>query len=171
MKSSFGPIASVRKVAPEASAIARLHFGMAVCIVMPLNSPAESIGSVALPASMLYVNCAAGSRGDGSARHPYWRISDALETARMLRTKNPRPVTISVAAGICSGNFETQPTDQSTRPPELLPHVLNVPNLTLHGAGVMEYADGYPVAPRVGTATTVTVDTLRLSGDTVGEVK
>ena len=33
---------------------------------------------------------------------------------------------------------------------------------TLHGAGVMEYAEGYPVAPRAGTATTVTVDTQRL---------
>ena len=163
MKFSFGPNASVRKVAPAASAIALLHFGMAMCIVMPLPSRAQSIGSMALPASMLYVNCAAGSRGDGSARHPYWRITDALETARVLGQRSPRPVTISVAAGICSGNFETQPIGQRTRPPELLPLVLNVPDLTLHGAGVMEYTGGYPAAPRVGTATTVTVDTLRLS--------
>jgi len=34
-----------------------------------------------------------------------------------------------------------------------------VPNLTLHGAGIMEYAEGYPVAQRPGTATTITVDT------------
>jgi hypothetical protein len=50
-------------------------------------------------------------------------------------------MTNSVAAGTCSRNFETQPTGQTTRPPELLALVLNVPNLTLHGAGVMKYAD------------------------------
>ena len=109
----------------------------------------------------IYVDCAATSRGNGSARRPYWRITDALERARQLRPEDPRRIVIRVAAGICSGNFETQPTGQTTRPPELLPLVLNVPNLTLHGAGIMEYAEGYPVAQRPGTATTVTVDTVR----------
>jgi hypothetical protein len=125
-------------------------------------SLAQSAGTAASSPSMLYVDCAATSRGDGSSARPYWRITDALESARILRNWIPRRITISVAPGICSGNFETQPTGQTTRPPELLPLVLNVPNLTLHGAGVMEYAGRYPVAPRVGTATTVTVDTLRL---------
>src|SRR5262249_27151739 len=45
---------------------------------------------------------------------------------------------------------------------ELLPLVLNVPDLTLHGAGIMEYGAGFPVAMRAGTATTVSVDTQRL---------
>ncbi len=108
----------------------------------------------------VYVDCAATSRGNGSAKRPYWRITDALDRARQLRREDPRRIVIRVAAGICSGNFETQPTGQTTRPPELLPLVLNVTDLTLHGAGIMEYAEGYPVAQRPGTATTVTVDTL-----------
>ena len=123
---------------------------------------AQSAGTVASSPSTLYVDCAATSRGDGSAARPYWRITDALESARILRNWSPRRITISVAPGICSGNFETQPTGQTTRPPELLPLVLNVPDLTLHGAGVMEYAGRFPIAPRAGTATTVTVDTQRL---------
>jgi hypothetical protein len=123
---------------------------------------AQLAGTAALSPSTLYVDCAATSRGDGSAARPYWRITDALEGARILRNWSPGRITISVAPGICSGNFETQPTGQTTRPPELLPLVLNVPDLTLHGAGVMEYDGRYPVAPRAGTATTVTVDTLRL---------
>jgi hypothetical protein len=110
----------------------------------------------------LYVDCAAPSRGNGSAARPYWRITDALEKARALRRGSPGRITIRVAAGICSGNFEIQPTRQETRPPELLPLVLNVPNLTLHGAGVMQYANGYPADLRAGTATTLTVDTERL---------
>ena len=123
---------------------------------------AQSAGTAASSPAALYVDCAATSRGDGSAAHPYWRITDALEGARILRNWSRGRITIRVAPGICSGNFETQPTGQTTRPPELLPLVLNVPNLTLHGAGVMEYAGRYPVVPRAGTATTVTVDTLRL---------
>src|SRR5262249_51160459 len=69
---------------------------------------------------------------------------------------------IRVAAGICGGNFEAQPADQTTRPPELLPLVVNIPNLTLHGAGVMDYAGDYPIALRHGSETTLTVDTPRL---------
>ena len=109
----------------------------------------------------IYVDCAAASRGNGSTRRPYWRITDALERARQLRPADPRRIVVRVAPGVCSGNFETQPTGLTTRPPELLPLVLNVPNLTLHGAGIMQYAEGYPVAHRAGTATTVTVDTFR----------
>ena len=113
----------------------------------------------------IHVDCAAASQGDGSAERPYWRITDALESARELRHESPRRIVIRVASGVCSGNFETQPIGQRTRPPELLPLVLNVPNLTLHGAGIMEYAEGFPVAQRPGTATTLTVDTFRYGWD------
>jgi hypothetical protein len=136
--------------------------GIAICAATPRASHAQLVGTAASSPATVYVDCAVTSRGNGSVARPYWRITDALESARMLRRGSPRPITISVAPGICSGNFETQPTGQRTRPPELLPLVLNVPNLTLHGAGAMEYADGYPVAPRAGTATTVTVDIPRL---------
>ena len=44
----------------------------------PLACLAQSLESVTSSPSTLYVNCAAGSHGDGSARHPYWRITDAL---------------------------------------------------------------------------------------------
>ena len=133
--------------------------GIAICAAGPRPSHAEAVGTTASSPAKVYVDCAATSRGNGSATHPYWRITDALRKARALRRENQGRIFIRVAPGTCSGNFETQPTGQSTRPPELLPLVLNVANLTLHGAGVMEYADGYPVGPRAGTATTLTVDT------------
>lgn len=136
--------------------------GIAICAATPRPGHAQSVETAASSPATVYVDCAATSRGNGSAARPYWRITDALEKARALRRGSPGRITIRVAPGICSGNFETQPTGETTRPPELLPLVLNVPNLTLHGAGVMEYADGYPVAPRAGTATTVTVDTMHL---------
>ena len=135
---------------------------IALSAVAPCPGHAQSFEHAASSPATVYVDCAAASRGDGSARRPYWRITDALESARRLRRESPRPIVIRVAPGVCSGNFETPPVGQKTRPPELLPLVLNVPDLTLHGAGVMEYAEGYPVAPRTGTATTVTVDTQRL---------
>ena len=34
---------------------------------------------------MIHVDCAATSRGSGSANRPYWRITDALDNARLLR--------------------------------------------------------------------------------------
>ena len=128
---------------------------------LPVNATAYGTGEASSYATV-YVDCAASTRGNGSAKRPYWRITDALERARQLRPEDPSRIVIRVAAGICSGNFEAQPTGQITRPPELLPLVLNVPNLTLHGAGIMQYAKGYPVAHRPGTATTLTVDTPRL---------
>lgn len=164
MNHLIGLISSVDKLVSGASRRAIRHCGIALFAVTPLACLAESLESVTSSPSTLYVNCAAGSHGDGSARHPYWRITDALEGARKLRRENPRRITISVAAGICSGNFEPQPIRQTTRPPELLPLVLNVPNLTLHGAGVLEYAGEFPVRARAGTATTLTVDTVH-NGD------
>ncbi len=136
--------------------------GIAICAAGPRSSHAQAVGTAASSPAKIYVDCAATSRGNGSAARPYWRITDALKKARALRREHQGRISIRVAPGTCSGNFETQPTGQSTRPPELLPLVLNVPNLTLHGAGVMKYADGYPVAARAGTATTLTVDTEHL---------
>ena len=125
------------------------------------GAPATPLNPAITPPTTIFVDCAASSRGNGTARHPWWRITDALDQARSLRRADPRRIVILVAAGECSGNFEPQPIAVQTRPPELLPLVLNIPNLTLHGAGIMEYVDGYPVAQRPGTATTVTVDTPR----------
>ena len=150
-----------------ARALAFCGIGLSAIAACPAHT--ESPEYVASSRATIYVDCAAASRGNGSAKHPYWRITDALDSARQLQREDSRRIVIRVAPGVCSGNFETQPTGQKTRPPELLPLVLNVPNLTLHGAGIMEYAEGYPVAQRIGTATTVTVDTLRLGNfeDTV----
>jgi Right handed beta helix region len=136
--------------------------GVALCAAAPRPSHAQAVGTEASSPTTVYVDCAAASRGNGSAARPYWRITDALEKARALRRRSPGRITVRVAPGNCSGNFETQPAGQETRPPELLPLVLNVPDLTLHGAGIVEYGDGFPVGLRTGTATTVTVDTQRL---------
>jgi hypothetical protein len=135
--------------------------GWALGRQLPIDATVYGTGELS-PSATIHVDCAAAARGDGSAQRPYWRITDALERARQLRRSDPRRIVIHVATGICSGNFETQPTRRKTRPPELLPLVLNVPNLTLHGAGIMRYAEGYPVAQRAGTATTLTVDVPRL---------
>ncbi len=143
--------------------IQALFFGLAICAAGPHDIRAQEVGNAASPLPTIHVDCAATSRGNGSAVRPYWRITDALKKARALRRESQARISIHVAPGTCSGNFEAQPTGQSTRPPELLPLVLNVPNLTLHGAGVMEYGNGYPVAIRTGRATTVTVDTEYLS--------
>jgi hypothetical protein len=136
--------------------------GIACCATTPDPTHAEAVETAASSSTTVYVDCAATTRGNGSATRPYWRVTDALEKARALRRRSPERIAIRVAPGICSGNFEAQPTDQTTRPPELLPLVLNVANLTLHGAGVMEYAEGFPVGARAGTATTLTVDTVHL---------
>lgn len=162
MKSPIGLITSASNLVPVALAIALLVFGIVMCALAASPGLAQPAGPATSLPSTLYVDCAATSRGNGSEAHPYWRISDALERARMLRRSTSTRLTISVARGICSGNFEPQPTGRRTRPPELLPLVINVPNLTLHGAGVMKYAEGFPIAPRAGTATTVAVDTLHL---------
>ena len=135
--------------------------GIAMSAIAARSVQAQSPVYAAASPATIYVDCAASTRGNGSSKRPYWRITDALDSARQLRREDPRRIVIRVAPGICSGNFEAQPTGQTTRPPELLPLVLNVPDLTLHGAGIMEYAEGYPVAQRPGTATTLTVDSLR----------
>jgi hypothetical protein len=154
--------AYVRRLVSGIPVLTMLCYGIAVCAVAPVPSRAQSVGTAALSPVTLHVDCAAVVRGDGSATHPYWRITDALENARALRRLSARRLTIHIAAGICSGNFEPQPKNPTTRPPEMLPLVLNVTNLTLHGAGVMDYSGGYPVAPHAGTATMITVDTARL---------
>src|SRR5271166_5137688 len=83
--------------------------GIAICAATPGPGHAQSVGTSASSPAIVYVDCAATSRGNGSAERPYWRITDALESARILRRGSPRPITITVAPGVCSGNFETQP--------------------------------------------------------------
>jgi hypothetical protein len=163
MKSSIALITSVRSLVSVALVTASLVFGIVIRASAAPTSLAQWGETATSLSSTLYVDCAARSRGNGAPAHPYWRITDALERARLLRRSTNTRLTISVAPGTCSGNFEPQPTGQGSRPPELLPLVLNVPNLTLHGAGVMRYAGGYPVAARAGTATRLTVDTAHLS--------
>lgn len=154
--------ASVSNLVLVALATGLLVFGIVMCAVAAPYGPSQSPETASSVSSTLYVDCAATSRGNGDAAHPYWRITDALERARLLRRSTSARLTISVASGTCSGNFEPQPKGQRTRPPELLPLVLNVANLTLHGAGVMRYTSGYPAGPRAGTATTLIVDTVHL---------
>ena len=88
--------------------------GIAITAIAARPAYAQASEHTASPPATIYVDCAATSRGNGSTKRPYWRITDALDSARLLRREDPRRIVIRVAAGICSGNFETQPTGQKT---------------------------------------------------------
>ena len=111
--------------------------GTAMSAIAAPPAHAQSSEYAASSPATIHVGCAATAGGAQRAKRPYWRITDALDSSRQLRREGPRRIVIRVAPGICSDNFETQSTGQKTRPPELLPRVLNVPNLTLPGAGIM----------------------------------
>src|SRR5438874_7801312 len=86
----------------------------------------------------LYVSAAASSTGNGSAASPYWRITDAVNRARYDRHNAIIPasetIVIHVAPGTYTGSYNPP---GSARQMELLPVVLNMPNVVLSGATVL----------------------------------
>jgi len=59
--------------------------GIALCAATPRPRNAQAVGTEASPVAIVYVDCAATSRGNGSAARPCWRITDAFKKARALR--------------------------------------------------------------------------------------
>jgi hypothetical protein len=96
----------------------------------------------------LYVDASAAPGGNGSGVAPYARITDAVARARQLRQsatiQASERIVIHVAAGNYTGTFGHTPVDNNAKK-EVLPILLNVPNLTLTGATVLERdASGLP---------------------------
>jgi hypothetical protein len=108
-------------------------------------------------AADLYADASVNANGDGTAARPYWRITDAVERARLLRqtaaiTLNER-IVIHVAPGAYLGSKANPVLNHNPRY-EALPILLNVPNLTLAGATVLTLdGRGLPTGMVPGTET------------------
>ena len=105
-------------------------------------------------AADIFVDANAAAGGDGSAALPYVRITDAVGRARQLRQGGAirlrERIMIHVAAGNYVGTFNPNPLDNNGNK-EVLPILLNVPNLTLAGATVLDHdALGLPTGPSNG---------------------
>jgi hypothetical protein len=100
----------------------------------------------------LYVDAAATENGDGSRHRPFWRITDAVERARVLRQEDSRHekrIVIHVLPGIYTGSYHSSHLSDNPRL-EPLPIILNVSNLRLEGETQLdEDSDGLPT----GTST------------------
>ena len=108
-------------------------------------------------AENLYVDAVAAPNGDGSSARPYWRITDAVLRARGDRRNAVIPakerITIYVAAGTYYGSYDAQKLGANPQW-EMLPIILNVPNLTLSGATVLDAdAQGLPAGVHAGLET------------------
>jgi hypothetical protein len=83
----------------------------------------------------LYVDAAATENGDGSRHRPFWRITDAVERARVLQQEDSgrkERIVIEVGPGTYTGSYES--SDLASNPRlEPLPIILNFAGLTLRG--------------------------------------
>jgi hypothetical protein len=134
--------------------------GLGYCLMRTLLCIAAA-GQVAARAGTedLYVDANAAPGGDGSARAPYLRITDGVERARSDRQAGlEEDITIHVASGTYSGSYTSA---RLNREPglEILPILINVPNLTLRGATkLLEDASDLPTGAQPGTETVITTD-------------
>lgn len=108
-------------------------------------------------AADIYVDANAAGGGDGSAALPYVRITDAVSGACQLRQTAALPsaerIVIHVAPGNYVGTFNPNPLANNGNK-EVLPIILNVPNLTLAGATVLNHDPrGLPTGPANGPQT------------------
>ena len=118
------------------------------------------------PAAEVYVDANASGTSDGSKAFPYARITDAVSRARQLRERATVPlrerIVIHVAAGTYHGSFDPKKLAENPQI-EVLPIILNVPNLTLSGTTSLDVdARGIPTDIRGGPKTTLTSSDVRL---------
>src|SRR5262245_11277254 len=91
-------------------------------------------------AADLYADASVAANGDGAAARPYWRITDAVARARLLRQTAAIPagerIVIHVAPGVYLGSKVNSALNHNPHYEEL-PLLLNVPNLTLAGSTIL----------------------------------
>jgi len=114
-----------------------------------------------LRAADLYVDASTATGGDGSTTSPYARITDAVERARQFRQAGVIPaseaIVVHVAPGTYMGSYDSPGSNKRL---ELLPIVLNVPNVVLSGATALALdAQGLPTGIAPGTAETILAST------------
>jgi hypothetical protein len=102
-------------------------------------------GAAPATAEDIYVAASAANNGTGSASSPYRRITDAVLRARGDRQSAVIPlsetIVIHVAAGTYAGSFTN-----SNKHVEMLPIVINVPNVVLQGATALAVdSSGLPI--------------------------
>ena len=123
-------------------------------------------------AADLYTDASVTANGDGSVARPYWRITDAVARARLLRQTAAIPpgerIVIHVAPGAYLGSKENAVLNKNPRY-EALPLLLNVPNLTFAGSTALTTdAQGLPTGIVSGTETLLkTVDYTGSYGDSL----
>ena len=124
-----------------------------LCLALALHS-----GGLA-PAEDIYVAATANPNGDGSAASPYRRITDAVQRVRADRQSGlTERITVHVAPGTYTGSYKAARVQREPAL-EVLPIILNVPNLTLSGATKLAIDDsGLPTGAQPGTETVVTTD-------------
>ena len=88
-------------------------------------------------AKSIFVNAAANQNGDGSAENPYRRITDAVERARATRQTSHKKIIIHVAPGTYIGSYDAASLASNPNL-EVLPIILNVPNLSLYGGTILD---------------------------------
>src|SRR5712664_1621468 len=91
-----------------------------------------------------YVDAAATQNGDGSRHRPFWRITNAVVRARELRQDDSDPeerIVIHVRPGTYVGSYD--PSHLANNPRlELLPIIINVPDLNLEGGTELDQDEG-----------------------------
>jgi len=111
------------------------------------------------PSSDLYVAASGALSGDGTISNPYRRITDAVSRARAERAAIPEgEIRIHVAPGTYVGSFDAAQLQQ--RPEyEVLPIILNVPDLAILGATTLVRDErGLPTAAAPDGATVLEPD-------------
>lgn len=109
-------------------------------------------------ARSIFVNAAAGPGADGSANGPFRRITEAVEQARRLRQVSNERIVVHVAPGTYTGSYDA--ASLASNPDlEVLPIILNVPNLSLYGGTILnEDSLGLPAGTEPESETIITAD-------------
>ncbi len=92
----------------------------------------------------LYVDAGATQNGDGSRHRPFWRITNAVVRARELRQDDSDPeerIVIHVRPGTYVGSYDSSHLANNPRL-ELLPIIINVPDLNLEGGTELDEDEG-----------------------------
>ncbi len=85
----------------------------------------------------LYVNVSSPPHGSGTINSPYARITDAVVRARADRQNRLIPASETIVIHVAPGAYVGQFAPSTNTNEEILPIVLNVPNLVLQGSTIL----------------------------------